>query len=380
MGRKRQAHRKIFVTRLSNAFPIWFGAAKQVKLIANNKRLMGSAMPPSMRNAVCLLALAMLLNSAHAQSPQPVPDTIEDHLAAGKNAAGGRDNTPDFYGLVTAICVAPQKGAPSPAAPAPREDPDRKSTYMQPKKAFDDVYWLGTEGVSAWLLTSSDGYILYDTANVGDAEDVLVGGMTKLGLDPAKVKYVIVSHGHRGESGGAYLFQSRYGAHIVTADWDLIEGSLYGYPTGKPKRDIVATDGMTITLGDRTVTLYLTPGHTPGTISGIFQVHDQGKPLTVVYSGGTEFNFPNDVAHFDQYLASERRLASLAAAAGATIIINNQSEFNGAADKLRTLADRQPGERHPLNVGSEAVARYFKIEDECAQAQRLKVIAGQDGH
>jgi metallo-beta-lactamase class B len=339
----------------------------------------------SMRKALCLLALVTLADSAHAQSPVSMPDTIEgrsveSHSAAGKNAAGGRDNTPDFYGLVTAICVAPQRGAPAPDAPAPREDPKRKATYMQPKRAFDDVYWLGTESTSAWLLTSDDGYILYDTAYVYDAEDVLIGGMQKLGLDPAKVKYVIVSHGHRGESGGAYLFQSRHGARIVTADWDLIEGSLYGYPTGKPKRDIAATDGMKVTVGNRTVTLYLTPGHTPGTISGIFQVLDQGKPLTVVYSGGTEFNFPNDVAHFDQYLASERRLASLAAAAGATIIINNQSQFNGAADKLRILADRQPGERHPLNVGAEAVARYFKIEDECAQAQRLKVIAGQSDH
>jgi metallo-beta-lactamase class B len=333
----------------------------------------------SICKAVGLLALVTMLNAAHAQSPATVPDTIEGHLAAGKNAAGGRDNTPDFYGLVTAICVAPQHGAPSPDAPAPRENPNRKAAYLQPKQAFDDVYWMGTQGESAWLLTSSDGYILYDTANVYDAEDVLVGGMNKLGLDPAKVKYVIVSHGHRGESGGAYLFQSRYGARIATADWDLIEGSVYGYPTGKPKRDIVATDGMKITVGERTVTLYLTPGHTPGTISGIFQVHDHGKPLTVVYSGGTEFNFPNDVAHFDQYLASVRRLAALAAAANATIIINNQSEFNGAADRLRMLADRQPGERHPLEVGAEAVARYFGIEDECAQAQRLKIMAGEGG-
>jgi metallo-beta-lactamase class B len=193
------------------------------------------------------------------------------------------------------------------------------------------------------------------------------------------VKYVIVSHGHLGESGGAYLFQSRYGARIVTADWDLIEGSLHGYPTGKPKRDIMPTDGMKITVGDRSVTLYLTPGHTPGTISGVFQVHDHGKPLTVFYSGGTEFNFPNDAAHFDQYLASVRRQASLAREAGATVIINNQSQFNGAADRLRMLADRKPDERHPLDVGAEAVVRYFKIEDECAQAQRLRIMAAGKG-
>jgi metallo-beta-lactamase class B len=335
------------------------------------------SVPHSIAAGLC--AVAALACPASAESQKPVPDTIEGHLAAGKNLAGGRDNTPDFYGLVTAICVAPQRGAPAPDAPAPREDPDRKATYMEPKKAFDDVYWLGNESVSAWLLTSNDGYILYDTANVYDAEDVLVGGMKKLGLDPAKVKYVIVSHGHRGESGGAYLFQSRYGSHVVTGDWDLIEGSVYGYPTGKPKRDIVATDGMKVTVGDRSVTLYLTPGHTPATISGVFTVHDHGKPLTVFYSGGTEFNFPNDVAHFDQYLASVHRQAALAKEAGATVIINNQSQFNGAADKLRILADRKDGERHPLDVGADAVARYFQIEDECAKAQRLKIMAEPKG-
>jgi metallo-beta-lactamase class B len=246
---------------------------------------------------------------------------------------------------------------------------------MESRKAFDDLYWMGTEATSAWLLTSDDGYILYDTAAVYDAEDVLVGGIKKLGLDPAKVRYVIVSHAHRGESGGAYLFQSRYGAHIVTADWDLIEESKYGFPTGKPKRDITPTDGMKITVGDRSVTLYLTPGHTPGTISGVFQVHDHGKPLTVFYSGGTEFNFPNDVVHFDQYIASVRKQASLAKEANATIIMNNQSQFNSAADRLRMLADRRADERHPLDVGAEAVARYFRIEDQCAQAERLKILA-----
>jgi metallo-beta-lactamase class B len=345
------------------------------------QKQIGSVMPFSMRNAVCLLGLAMLASTASAQTIAPqqkaIPDTIEGHLAAGKNAAGGRDNTPDFYGLVTAICVAPQHGAPSPDAPAPVEDPNRKLAYMEPRKAFDDLYWMGTEATSAWLLTSDDGYILYDTAAVYDAEDVLVGGMKKLGLDPAKVRYVIVSHAHRGESGGAYLFQSRYGAHIVTADWDLIDESKYGFPTGKPKRDIMPTDGMKITVGDRSVTLYLTPGHTPGTMSGVFQVHDHGKPLTVFYSGGTEFNFPNDVAHFDQYIASVRKQASLAREADATIIMNNQSQFNSAADRLRMLGDRKADERHPLDVGADAVARYFKIEDQCAQAQRLKIMAGE---
>jgi metallo-beta-lactamase class B len=258
-------------------------------------------------------------------------------------------------------------------------NPNRASTYLEPKEAFDDLYWMGTLSRSSWALTTSDGIILYDTQGVYDAEDVIVGGLKKLGLDPAMVKYVIISHAHENEVGGAKLMQERYGAHIVmgAGDWDMVGESLNGFPNGKPRRDIVATDGMKIALGGRTVTLYLMPGHTPGTISGIFQVHDGGKPLTVAYSGGTEFNFLNDVPHFDTYLASERKFAAIAAAAGATVILGNQSQFDNAAPKLRMLADRRSGEAHPLDVGAAAVARYFKIEDECAQAVRLKLLAPQ---
>ncbi len=330
-------------------------------------------------NTTCAFAVFSVLSAADAQIARPAPDSIEGHLAAGKNAAGGRDDTPDFYGVVAAICVAPLNAPSRPNAPAPRMNPNRASTYLEPKKAFDDLYWMGTLSRSSWALTTSDGIILYDTQGVYDAEDVIVGGLKKLGLDPASVKYVIISHAHENEVGGAKLMQERYGAHIVmgAGDWDMVGESVNGFPNGKPRRDLVATDGMKITLGGRTVTLYLMPGHTPGTISGIFQVHDHGKPLTVAYSGGTEFNFVNDVPHFDTYLASERKFAAIAAAAGATVILGNQPQFDSAALKLRMLADRRPGEAHPLDVGAPAVSRYFKIEDECAQAVRLKLLAPQ---
>src|SRR6516164_1903114 len=122
-----------------------------------------------------LLALAVLalLSTATAQTARPVLDSIEGHLAAGKNAAGGRDNTPDFYGLVTAICLAPLNAPTRPDAPPPRINPNRASTYLEPKKAFDDLYWMGTASRSTWALTTSDGFILYDTQSVYDAENVI---------------------------------------------------------------------------------------------------------------------------------------------------------------------------------------------------------------
>ena len=72
------------------------------------------------------VAAAVIAYPAWTQTARPSPDPVEAHAAAGKNAAGGRDDTPDFYGLVTAICVAPLNGPARPDAPAPRENPIAK--------------------------------------------------------------------------------------------------------------------------------------------------------------------------------------------------------------------------------------------------------------
>src|SRR6202140_1670733 len=104
-------------------------------------------------NIACALVVLAFVSAADAQTARPAPDSIEGHLAAGKNAAGGRDDTPDFYGLVTAICVVPLHAPVRPDAPAPRMNPNRTSTCLEPKKAFDDLYWMGTPSRSTWALT-----------------------------------------------------------------------------------------------------------------------------------------------------------------------------------------------------------------------------------
>src|SRR2546430_10548716 len=123
------------------------------------------------RSVTCALAVLAFMSAADAQTVPPAADSNEVHLAAGKNAAGGRDDTPDFYGSVTAICVAPLNAPPRPDAPAPRMNPNRASAYLEPKKAFDDLYWMGTPSRSTWALTTSDGIILYDTQGVYRSEE-----------------------------------------------------------------------------------------------------------------------------------------------------------------------------------------------------------------
>ena len=314
------------------------------------------------------LAIVAALGMTTADA-QPAAKTIEAHLAAAKAAAQF-----DFTGTLARTCIAPQTGPGRDVAPGPA--PDRKTWFTEPAKVFDNLYFVGTKIHSSWALTTSEGIILIDTLYDYASEEAIVGGLTKLGLDPAKVKYVIVSHAHGDHVGGAKLMQDRFKPRLVMGapDWDAIEKSANQYPNGKPKRDIVAADGQKITLGDTSVTLILTPGHTPGTISMLFQVKDNGRPLTIAYSGGTAFNFVNDAPHFDIYINSQRKMAEAAARANATILMSNPSEFDNAVTKIKLMAARKPGEPHPFEIGAEAVARYFKVTDECAQAARLKLL------
>ena len=82
-----------------------------------------------------------------------------------------------------------------------------------------------------------------------------LNGLTKLGLDPADIRYVIVSHGHYDHAGGAKLLQERFGARVLmsAADWDMLERDK---PAWLPRRDIEVTDGQKLTVGDTTLEIF----------------------------------------------------------------------------------------------------------------------------
>jgi metallo-beta-lactamase class B len=311
-------------------------------------------------------ALAIMIAGLSLQADAQPTNDAAAHLAAAKKAAGT-----DFTGTLARTCVSPDPATIGGGNNAQRVIPDRATWYARPARMFDNLYWVGTKIHSAWALQTSDGIILIDTLYNYAVEPEILDGFKTLGLDPAKIKYVIVSHAHGDHDEGARLLQDRYGAHVVMGapDWDTIESST-NMPGGAPKRDMVAVDGQKITLGDTSVTIVTTPGHTPGTLSLIFPVKDRGKTLTVAYSGGTGFNFPHDAAHYDTYIASQRKIAAAAAAAGATVLMSNHSEFDDAYDRSRLVRLRETGETHPYDIGAAAVARYFKVTEECALAAR----------
>ncbi|HKO92348.1 MAG TPA: MBL fold metallo-hydrolase [Polyangiaceae bacterium] len=237
---------------------------------------------------------------------------------------------------------------------------------------------------SAWAVTTSAGIILIDTVYDYSVEGAVVQGLRQLGLDPQTIKYAIISHGHADHSGGAKYLQDTFGTKIVAsaADWDLIDRG-----TGtKPRRDVVATDGMKLTLGDTTLRLYVTPGHTLGTLSTVIPLEDHGRPHTAVTWGGTAFNWlknradyitpeRTDAFWFQQYIASATRFSDIAAKARADVLLSNHTIFDGSKTNLPLVRGR--GAADPVNpyvVGAARVQAYLSVARECAKAglERLR--------
>jgi metallo-beta-lactamase class B len=331
--------------------------------------MMGKIMKKRFRAAL-LMAAGLGLAGAKAA---PAMDGVDAHVLAAQKAAGL-----DFAGTLEVLCIQPSDGTDpaaasrAGAAPRPRAIPARETWFAEPAKPFDNVYWVGTKINSAWAIKTSAGIILIDTMYNYAAEAEIVEGLKKLGLDPATIKDVIVSHGHGDHDEGAKMLQDKYGAHIIMGapDWDSIIKA-NNMPGGVPKRDMVATDGEKVTLGDETVTIFLTPGHTLGTLSMLFPVKDNGKTLEVAYSGGMGFNFPRSQERFDTYINSATKFADAAKAAGATIVLSNHSMYDQAW--IRSHMARKPGEVSPFVVGTNGVQRYFTVLSECAKAERLRL-------
>jgi len=330
--------------------------------------------------------LSVCLSGTGALAQAPLSE-VDTHVATAKAAAGQ-----DYRGTFVNLCLpsAPPGGARGNAArggggrgaagargAAAPATPDRAGWYASPYKVFDNLYWLGTRQHSSWALRTSAGIMIIDTNFAWATQPEIVDGMTKLGLSPSDIKYVFISHAHGDHDQGAAELQSRYGAKVVmgAADWESTLQRPATAAGGVPKRDIsVGPEGTKITLGDTTVTVVSTPGHTPGTLSYVFPVKDEGRTVMIAYSGGTLTGaFGTDGKRWDEYIASQRRIAAVAADAGATVMLSNHSEYDGAYTKARLASlKREVGEENPFIVGSEGVQRYFTVMQECALASKLR--------
>jgi metallo-beta-lactamase class B len=226
------------------------------------------------------------------------------------------------------------------------------STPVKPFRIAGGVYYVGTEGLAAYLIVSNQGAILLD-GTIAENAPLIERNIETVGVPLHAVKRLISDHAHEDHVGALAQIKKDTGAEFLASagdSWALEHGHARGDTNYRPKPfapikvDRVVRDGESISLGDVTVTAHLTPGHTPGCTSWSTTVQEQGRKLDVLFlcsitvAGNTLLGnraYPEIVS---DYRATFLKLVAM----NAVILLPSHPDM---ADVIEREARREAGER-----------------------------------
>lgn len=243
------------------------------------------------------------------------------------------------------------------AAPPPPDILDL--TPMEPVKLFDNLYFVGTKSVGAFVIDTGDGLIMIDSGWGEKDCSRFMDDMRQLGLDPRTVKMILISHEHLDHYGGVPYMKKNISPEAKVAmsavGWyylqERVKDAKPGSPySGAPESiDMFLKDGQKITLGNTTIRIVYTPGHAPGCVSFIIPVTDNGEPHMVGAMGGGGVRpdwekallYKSSVEYFQEFTREEK------------CDIGVGVHFWGYDSELAALRARKPGDPNPFVVGTE---------------------------
>ena len=142
---------------------------------------------------------------------------------------------------------------------------------MKPFHVIDNIYYVGTEGVSSFLIFTLQGFILTD-GGLPESAAQIEANIKTLGFSIKDVKIILNSHAHFDHAGGLAKLKRDSGAKMIASEADkpILERGRIAFgpsatdPFPPVKVDRAVKDGDTVVLGGVTLTAHITPGHTPG--------------------------------------------------------------------------------------------------------------------
>jgi metallo-beta-lactamase class B len=165
----------------------------------------------------------------------------------------------------------------------------QQDTAFTPHKIIGNLYYVGTEALGSFLISTPQGLILINS-DYERTVPVIRGSVEKLGFKFTDVKILLGSHAHGDHMEGDALVKEQTGAQVMAMEED-VPALKAMKPGGKEHPiDRVLHDGEEVTLGGTTLVAHLTPGHTRGCTTWTAKIQDGGKSYDVVIIGSVGVN------------------------------------------------------------------------------------------
>lgn len=233
-------------------------------------------------------------------------------------------------------------------------------------KIFDDLLIVAQKQTNCFVLKTSNGLIVIDAIwPVKKAFEAIVDAIRDIGWNPDTIKKLVLTHGHVDHTGCGRWFVERYHVDTYLSESDDIFWKSNPTKPHRPetckdyKIDVYIQDGDTITLGDKTIYAYGTPGHTPGGLSYIFPVKEDGKIYMAALWGGT--TPPRTKNEVIQYLKSLDYFISEAMRKKVNVALSNHTAVDNGLERIMYSKTRMDYMPNIYIMGQDGFQNYCQV-------------------
>lgn len=258
--------------------------------------------------------------------------------------------------------------------------PGVKAPAVPATRFFDNLSFVGNEGVGCFVLATTEGLLCFDNMEPDDAP-YIEQGIRDLGYDPADLKHILITHGHLDHFGNAVYFREKYGTKLWMSSLDEAWAKDVAMP---PARNVTIPmtfsmdgnleDGQIFTFGDAEIECICTPGHTPACMSFIFTVYDEGRPHTCALWGGTGPR--RSLEENEQLLASIHKFQKRTTQRGVDVAISTHPFMDNAVKRLALCRELSDGVPNPFVIGQDANRRFELMYQELYEDVVARMKAG----
>lgn len=231
---------------------------------------------------------------------------------------------------------------------------------------FDDLLIIAQRETNCFVLKTSDGLMIIDAIWPSEkAFDAIINAIQDVGWNPDSLRKLVLTHGHVDHTGCGKWLVEQYHVHTYLSKADDVFWREHPAKPDRPETwkdyeiDHYLQDGDTITLGDKTIYCYSTPGHTPGCMSYLFPVREDGETyMAALWGGATP---PWTKAEVRQYLNALDDFIDAAIDRNVCIALSNHTAIDNGLERIAYSRKRLSYMPNLYIIGLDGFLKYCQV-------------------